>query len=49
MQCHHNIRLGIPQTEMYTVKINTSKNAVVAFIHTSKIALGVIHFQDLQG
>ena len=47
MQCHRNIRLGIPQTEMYSVKIKASKKGCRWFYsHMGKIALGVIHFQD---
>ena len=47
MQFHLNIRLEIPQTEMYSVKIKASKKGCCWFYsHMGKIALGVIHFQD---
>ena len=51
MQSHRKIHLGIPQTEMYSVKIKASKKNVVASIYTpvSKISQGVIHFKIYYG
>ena len=43
-----NIRLRIPQTEIYSLKIKASKKRCRCFhSHTSKIGLSEIHFQDL--